>query len=292
MQKKYLTIEEVSQDLDKTASISLLPPDNNGQLTHVEEMDEHNLAKRMDIFIDDVAEELEVSYIKQPKRSLRLTNFMKKIKILWRIGITDKSIVEAVNELFKLSYTPPARRFIRKVKLLVRVAFKEQTNIDDLIIQFVLEALKIENLSIFTSIVHLSTSIDKLADLLNIKTPIVKNVKIPNLASKYQIPQRYNVNAKSNYYSNNNNYKLYCDNKYNKEHIDPTCNKCGAKGHNEKFCNSNNNEYSLFYTKATINGKLMSCLIDTGSVASFLPNNFMPNKPTSSKYFSVTGSKL
>ncbi|OAF66564.1 hypothetical protein A3Q56_05706, partial [Intoshia linei] len=48
---------KVLQDLDQTASISLLPPDNNGQLTDDEDIDENNLAEGMDILPDDVAEQ-------------------------------------------------------------------------------------------------------------------------------------------------------------------------------------------------------------------------------------------
>ncbi|OAF68633.1 hypothetical protein A3Q56_03659 [Intoshia linei] len=50
---KKTLVEEVLQDLDQTASISLLLPDNNGQLTD----DENDLVKGMDILPDDVAEQ-------------------------------------------------------------------------------------------------------------------------------------------------------------------------------------------------------------------------------------------
>ncbi|OAF67377.1 hypothetical protein A3Q56_04886 [Intoshia linei] len=73
-----------------------------------------------------------------------------------------------------------------------------------------------------------------------------------------------------------------CNSICNKEHIDPICNKCEI----------NTKQYSLFYIPAKIEGKEVSCLVDTGSVASFLPNTFTPNKKSTSLYFSVTGAKL
>ncbi|OAF70272.1 hypothetical protein A3Q56_01885 [Intoshia linei] len=91
------------------------------------------------------------------------TDFMKLI--------IDDEIPKTVDELLILLNQLNGIKEKRHVKSIVKSAFTDKCNIDELTIKFVLNCLKKENFNMYSSIVHLSTSINKLEKLLNSNHP-------------------------------------------------------------------------------------------------------------------------
>ncbi|OAF68488.1 hypothetical protein A3Q56_03782 [Intoshia linei] len=99
-----------------------------------------------------------------------------------------------------------------------------------------------------------------------------------------QFENKNNHDRKLNNVNKFDALKKYVNDKQDDESNDKVCYNCGTE---LKF-----NNYFLFHVDAKISNKMYSCLIDTGSIASFLPNSFKPHQKVKFQYTSVTNSKL